>query len=69
MDWINFDNCFQSFGFGKFSEIMGVEPQKMKEILNDPSFKEIFSKVIHDPSLIEMAFNNPVFQKKSKNFP
>ena len=35
MDWINFDNCFQSYGFGKFSEIMGVEPQKMKEILND----------------------------------
>ena len=67
VDWI--DNCFQSYGFGKLSETMGVEPQKIKEMLNDPLYKEIFTKVINDPSLIEMAFNHPVFQEKIKNFP
>ena len=69
IDWNNIDSISQSFGIDKITDISGVKPQKIKEKLNDPSFREIFNKVIKDPSLLKMAFNNPVLQEKIKNFP
>ena len=69
LDYNNLDNLYQSFGIGNFSEIHGIESQKFEEKLNDPSFREIFNNVIHDPSLIEMALYNPEFQEKIKNIP
>ena len=69
LDWNNLDNVYQSIGLGRFSDLIGVEPQKIAEMLNDPSFRELLNKVNQDPSLLEMAFRHPVFQEKIRKFP
>ena len=69
VDVNNLNNLCQSFGLGCFSELSEFEIQKAIKTLNDPSFREIFNNAMQDPSLIEMAFNDPVIQEKIKNIP
>ena len=54
------DNLFESMGFGKYSDIFGISPQKFNQILNKPDFEDMMNNIFKDPSLIEIAFN---FQK------
>ena len=35
LDWNNLDNVYQSIGLGRFSDLIGVEPQKIAEMLVD----------------------------------
>ena len=69
IDFNGINSLAQSFGIGKISDLFGIEPQKMKEKLNDPTFKEIFNNIGKDPSLIEMAFDHPKFKEKIINNP
>ena len=69
IDFNKLDNFYQSLGLGKYSEITGIEPQKMKEMLNDPSTKDMISNMAKDPALIMMALNKPLLKEKIQNNP
>ena len=63
------DNLFESMGFGKYSDIFGISPQKFNQILNDPESRDIMNNIFKDPSLIEIAFNIPEIKKIIQNNP
>jgi len=67
LDLNRFDDFYQLLGVGNFKDIIGIEPQKMKEILKDPSTKEMMNDMLKDPSIIEMLFNNPMFRTRIQN--
>ena len=49
-----------------YSEITGVELQTVKEMLNDPSTKDMIIGMAKDPTLIEMSLNSPLVKAKIK---
>ena len=63
------DNLFQSFGFGKYTDILGPDCQEMKEMLKDPSSREMMNNLIKDPSMIGMLLNHPSISQKIQNNP
>jgi len=56
------DNISHSIGIGKFSEMFGIKPQEVKEILKDPSTKDMLNNMFKDPSIIETTLNNPILR-------
>ena len=66
IDLNQLENFYQSLGFGKYSEITGVELQTVKEMLNDPSTKDMIIGMAKDPTLIEMSLNSPLVKAKIK---
>ena len=56
------DNISHSIGIGKISEILGIETQEMKEILKDPSTKDMLNNMFKDSSIIETIFNDPILR-------
>ena len=67
LDFNLFDNMYEALGLGRISEIVGVDPQKIKEMLKDPSTKNEFNNMMKDPSIIEAYFNHPAFKKIFKD--
>jgi len=63
------DKFFQIYGLGKFSDLFGVDQQNFKEMLKDPSARDMMNNMVKDPSLVEMSLNNPIVKEKIKNIP
>ena len=63
------ENIFHSIGLGKFSEMLGIKPQEMKERLKDPSTKDMLNNMFKDPSIIETFLNNPILRGNFINNP
>jgi hypothetical protein len=63
------DNLFQSLGLGKYTDILGPECQQMKEMLKDPSKRDMVNNMLKDPSMIEILLNNPSVRPKIQNNP
>ena len=69
IDFVKLDNFCQSMGFGKYSDIYGISPQKFNQILYEPESRDIMNNIFKDPSLIEVAFNFPEIKKIIQNNP
>ena len=67
LDLNRFDDFYQLLGVGNFKDIIGIEPQKMKELLKDPSTKEMVNDMLKDPSTFEKLLNNPNFRAGIQN--
>jgi ubiquilin len=67
MDLNKLDNYYKSMGYGSFSYFFGCEPQEFKELLKDPSFRDIMNTILKDPSLLEISLNNPKLKNKIQN--
>ena len=63
------DKFFQIYGLGKFSDLFGVDQQNFKEMLKDPSARDMMNNMVKDPSLVEISLNNPIVKEKIKNIP
>ena len=63
------DKFLQIYGLGKFSDLYGVDPQEFKEMLNDPSTRDMMNNMFKDPSLVEIYLNNPIMKEKIQNIP
>jgi len=69
VDWNQIHNFYQFLGVGNFKDIIGLEPKEMKELLNDPSKRDMFDKLIKDPSEFEGILNDPIVREKIQNNP
>ena len=69
MDVDKIDNLYQLIGLGSFSDILGIDPQKYKQIQKELESKEIMNNILNDPSLLEIGFNNPEIKQKFKKYP
>ena len=69
LDVNKLDNLYQLLGLGSFSDILGIEPQKYKQMQKDPESKEIMNNILNDPSLLEFVFNNPEIKQKFQKYP
>ena len=67
VDFNKLDNYYKAMGLGSFSDLIGCEPQVFKELLKDPSIRDMMNNVLKDPSLLELTFNNPELKNKIKN--
>ena len=67
MDFKIFDNFSESLGLGRISEMAGVDPKQIKEMLKDPSTKNELNNMMKDPSIVETYLNHPDFRKIFKN--
>ena len=67
VDFNKLDNYYKTMGLGSFSDLIGCEPQEFKELLKDPSIRDMMNNVLKDPSLLELTFNNPELKNKIKN--
>lgn len=63
------DNLCQLIGMGSFSDVFGIDLQKIKECLKDPLVRDLIKDIAYDPSLLEMHFNNPKTKKIFQNYP
>jgi len=69
VDFNIIDNFFLSFGLGKLTDMVGPKPQQMKEMLKDPSARDMMNNMIRDPSLIGIFLNHPSVRQKIQNYP
>ena len=69
VDFNMYDNYCRSFGLGSFSSIYGIEPQEFKEMLKDPSNRDILKNISNDPSSLETFLSDPELQKKFQDKP
>jgi len=58
---------YQKMGLGSLSKMLGIEPWQFDEALKDPSTMNMINNMFKDPSLIEMALNNPVLRTFQNN--
>jgi hypothetical protein len=63
------DNYCRAMGFGSYSDLTGIEPQKYKECLKNPLFREFLKNNSKDASIFEKAFRNPKTQNRIQNYP
>ena len=48
---------------GSFKDVFGYEPEKLKELLKDPLFRDYINNIYKDPSLLELIYKDPENQK------
>ena len=62
------DDLCKSLGFKGVEDLCGVNLEEYKKILKGNSIKDLMD-MSKEPSIIEMALNNPANQEKIKKFP
>ena len=67
VDFNKLDNYYKSMGYGRFSDFFGCEPQEFKELLKDPSARDMMNNIFKDSSLLEMALNHPELKNRIQN--
>ena len=63
MDIDQINNYYKLRGLGSFKDVFGYDPQKLKEQLKDPSFRDWINTIYKDPSLLELIYKDPKNQK------
>ena len=69
LDFNLIDNFYQTLGLEKLTDMFGPESQQMKEMLKDPSVRDMINNMIKDPSLIGLLLNNPIVSQNIQKNP
>ena len=69
MDFEKLNNLYKLLGLGNISEIFGMDPKNMNQILNNPECRDMANNILKDPSLLQIILNHPEAKKKIQNCP
>ena len=69
MDFEKLNNLYKLLGLGSISDYCGIDLQNMNQIMNNPECRDMMNNILKDPSLLEIALNNPETKKRIQNSP